>query len=63
LRKRFAGEKKIGKAKFLRDEEGDVDDGDSEGESEVDESGRSSRESNRKGDIIRIDEVFERAHQ
>ena len=62
MRKRFAGEKKIGKAKFLRDEEGDVD-GDSEGESEVDESGRSSRESNRKGDIIRIDEVFERAHQ
>ena len=57
--KRFAGEKRIRKAKFLKDEDGEEDDDDGN-ESDDGESNSSWR---RKAAFICIDEVLERAHQ
>lgn len=57
--RRFAAVKRIGKAKFLRDEDGEEDDDDDD----EDKSDGLSRRQNRKADIICIDEVLQRAHQ
>jgi len=58
--KRFAGKKKLGKAEFLRNEEGEEE---SDDESEDDLISPHSLERKRKPKLIYIDEVFERAHQ